>query len=561
MERKIDCVFIGNNEIGTYEYEAIIKKMGKKSGAYRDLSLSLVELDGKLYSSMEMLNYLRGKKYKSTVKFEKLKYNELSPAIAYLGTFFEKEGFKFDFINSFQDEKEKLRKVLLEDDIKTIAITTTLYVMMLPILEIVSFIKKYNSKVKIIVGGPFVFNQNQVLDEKSFKTTLETINADFYIINSQGEDALAQLVKCIKTDKDYRKISNIAYKENNMYVINDLFREDNKLDDNMVNWELFDKKVIGEYVSIRTSISCPFSCAFCGFPERAGEYKYIETKVLENNLNRLRNLGTVKVIYFIDDTFNVPKERFKEILRMMIKNKYDFKWNSMFRCQFADRETVELMKQSGCQGVFLGIESASNTILKNMNKRATKEDFRRGMKLLNEYEILTYTSFIIGFPGETLETVNETLEFIKEMKPTFFRTQLWYCDHITPIWKQKEKYEIQGSSFEWRHKTMDSKTACDIIEKIFVEFQGSIWLPQYKFEVPSIYYLLNEGMSIDEIRIFLKEFNSIVAQKISKQGTIDGIKESLNKMEDVCSFNINQNKNNEILLYGNKTEEDIFDFM
>src|SRR5262249_6019856 len=148
--------------------------------------------------------------------------------------------------------------------------------------------------------------------------------------------------------------------------------ESNSLEDNFVDYALFPRQELGEFISTRTAKSCPFSCAFCAFPERAGKYTYQSVEQVERELNAIEALGTVTTVTFIDDTFNVPKGRFKEILRMMIRNKYSFKWNSTYRCDHGDEDLIELMGRAKCEGVFLGVESGSNKILKIMNKAATR---------------------------------------------------------------------------------------------------------------------------------------------------------------------------------------------
>ena len=130
-------------------------------------------------------------------------------------------------------------------------------------------------------------------------------------------------------------------------------------------------------------------------------------ETIEKELDSMHELGNVSNAVFIDDTFNVPFPRFKEICRMMIRNKYTFNWFSYFRCSNSDEEAIELMAQSGCKGVFLGIESGSPTILKNMNKSATVEKYAQGIEWLRQYGILTFASIITGFPGETEATVQE----------------------------------------------------------------------------------------------------------------------------------------------------------
>ncbi len=227
------------------------------------------------------------------------------------------------------------------------------------------------------------------------------------------------------------------------------------------------------------------------------------------------------------------KNVFKEILQMMIRNKFNFRWNLNFRCQFADEEIISLMKEAGCEGVFLGIESGSDLILNNMNKKATKNKLSKGLQLLNKYGITSYGSFIIGFPGETNDTVKETINFIEENQPTYFRTQLWYCDPLTPIWRERNKYEIKGSMFQWSHKTMNFTQACDHIERIFLTVKNSIWLPQNSFEFFSLFYLQRKGMTPNQINQFLKIFNQLVATKLGKE---DNITELYNQLQQVCQF-------------------------
>jgi radical SAM PhpK family P-methyltransferase len=440
--------------------------------------------------------------------------DNFSATIGYLGTWLHTRGFSFDFVNSFQDEKEELAQKLTAGNILTIAITTTFYTSVFPILEIMKFIKKYNQTARIIIGGPFVSTQVITQDFTSLDYLFKLIKADFYVNSSQGEAALANIIDALKNNLPLEQINNIYYKaENHRYISTPTSREDNKLAENMVNWTLFSQKV-GSYVNVRTGISCPFSCAFCGFPQHAGQYQTADVEAVERELNLLDQIESVTGVHFVDDTFNVPQNRFKSMLRMFIKNNYKFKWICNFRCQFADREMVQLMKEAGCAGVFLGLESGSEKILKNMNKSASLEKYREGIVLLKEYDILTFGSFIIGFPGETPGTVQDTTRLIEESGIDFYRAQLWYCEHITPIWKEREKYNITGSQFEWQHQTMDSRQAPGLIENMFLNIHQSLWVPQYNFDFNKLFYLLNRGLPAEQVRDFLKAFNNGIKEKL-----------------------------------------------
>jgi len=508
---------MGFNDYSFEEYTKTVKAMGERSGAYKDLRLAFINFNGRPYRSLDILNhFFYEKRGGSRQPFHNADF--LWPVITYLGSYLSKRGMTFDYVNLFHLEKEKLREKLLNEDILTIAITTTLYVSPHPILEIISFIRKYNQTAKIIVGGPYIANQIKITDHVSNQHLFKYLEADFYVTSSEGEMALVNILKALKTGGDLNRVDNIAYRIDDEYIVTQPSIESNPLEENPINYRLFSAEEIDEFVTLRTAKSCPFSCSFCGFPARAGSYKYVGVELVEQELNEIREIGGVTTLTFIDDTFNVPKARFKDVLRMMIRNNYGFKWNCFYRSDHGDEETIELMGKAGCEGVFLGVESGSDRMLELMNKTARRKDYVRAIPLLKAAGISTYASLIVGFPGETYETYRETVEFIETARPDFFRAQLWYSDPITPIWQQKEKLGIRGSAFNWSHHTMDSEMACDLIDNMFLCIENSIWLPQFGFEQWSTFYLQRKGMTLSQIKTFLKCFNAIIKQDLVQPG-------------------------------------------
>ena len=509
----LDCLIIGFNDSDVEDYVALVKSMGEDSGAYQDLDLALIELDRKPLRSLDVLNRFY---YESGSDPGRPFHNAdfLWPVVLYLGTFLSRKGYTFDYINLFHREKDKLKEILAREEVLTIAITTTLYVSPHPILEIMSFIREHNRTAKVVIGGPYVANQTKMEDPFGAQRLFKYLGADFYVISQEGEMALANIIKSLKEGEGLDRVDNIAYKDGGRYKITAASVESNALEENMVNYSLFPREEINQFISTRTAKSCPFACAFCGFPERAGKYTYQGVDHVEQELSAIRDVGTVTTLTFLDDTFNVPKARFRDLLRMMIKNDYGFKWNCFYRCDHGDEETIELMGEAGCEGVFLGVESGSDQMLQRMNKTARQADYMRAIPALRAAGISTYASLIIGFPGETAETVQETIDFIEESGPDFYRAQLWYADPITPIWRQRDLYEITGGAFNWSHATMDSKTACDWIDRIFLCVENSIWLPQFGFEQWSTFYLQRRGMALARIKDFLKCFNAVKKEQI-----------------------------------------------
>jgi len=497
------------------EYEQTVRSIDAHSAAYRELNRVFIRYNNRLFTFSEIFNLFYCNTAFSTGKFKPLKITAcLSPAIAYLGTYLHKHGLTFDYVNSFQDEKDELAKKLSRDNILVIAVITTLYINIYPIVDIIGFIKEHNSSAAIIIGGPFINVQCRTREQEELQGVLQSMaGADIFVNSSQGEATLVKIIKYLENNLPLEQINNIYYKNHNEYISTPILAENNKLSENMVNWDLFSHKH-EDYVLTRTSASCPFSCSYCQYPEIAGKYQKLEVEDIKKELLQLHRLNHVKSIYFLDDTLNVPVKRFKDMLRMMIANRFGFEWNSFLRCQYVDREMAELMKESGCRGVFIGFESGNDQILENMNKGARVKEYLAGLALLKEYGIITYGSFIVGFPGETDETFEDTLQFIKESGLDFYCANLWNYSHFTPIREKREAYNLKGIHYDWSHTTMDSRKAAALLDKLFLAVTDPVWVPQYNSDIDGVYRLINQGMSIQQVKTILKAFNNGVKAKL-----------------------------------------------
>lgn len=516
MRGQLDCVVIGYNETPFEEYEALLRGYGPDSEAYRDLRFSFVNINGRNMNYVGLLNHVlklatgNGGELKGELKSCDIP----NLAAVYLTHYLRMRGYEARYINLFQFEKDELAEYL-ELDPLCVAITTTFYLLNLPVNEMVKFIRERNPRTRIIVGGPLIANHLRNYREDELTVALEDIGADIYVNESQGEHTLTLIIDALKNGGDLSRVPNILYREDGKLRRMPKQVEVNSLDENFINWQTFADEHLGPTVQTRTARSCAFSCSFCNYPERAGKLTLASLESIEKELDSLKRLGYIKNLVFIDDTFNVPLPRFKEICRLMIEKDYQFNWFSYFRCSNSDEEAIELLARSGCKGVFLGIESGSPTILKNMNKAATTEKYARGMELLHQYGVLTFASFIMGFPGETEETFRESVDFIKATRPDYYRTQLWYCEPGTPVEHQREKYGIEGEGFVWSHATMDSMEAMDHIDRAFLEIKESTWLPQWSFDFWTIPYLLGKGYSLEQFRKLMEWSHRLLALEIA----------------------------------------------
>ncbi|MEO0652756.1 MAG: radical SAM protein [Planctomycetota bacterium] len=224
----------------------------------------------------------------------------------------------------------------------------------------------------------------------------------------------------------------------------------------------------------------------------------------------MRRTG-IRSIVFSDDTFNVPMPRFRELVDVL--SKFDFRWYSYFRSQFADDDIVARMVDSGCAGAFLGFESVDDKVLKNMNKAATRKAYSRGTTILKRHGIPCHANFIIGFPGDVPENTQTSLDFVDEHGIEFFNMTPWFCSPATPIAKRKDEFGVVGEYYRWRHDTMDSDTAMDLEEWAMAQRTESVWITELGARnFWTELFLYTNGVDTDQARRAISVFNRFVGR-------------------------------------------------
>ena len=134
-----------------------------------------------------------------------------------------------------------------------------------------------------------------------------------------------------------------------------------------------------------------------------------------------------------------------------------------------------------------------------MNKKVTVEDYRRGIKMLKESGITVFAAFVIGFPGETEQTINDNIAFIKETGLDYYSLKEFYYTHTAPIHKLKDQWNLIGQGNVWSHKTMTSQEASahklrmfeEVTTSVHVDSDSGLWY---------LAYLRERGFKWDEIR-------------------------------------------------------------
>jgi anaerobic magnesium-protoporphyrin IX monomethyl ester cyclase len=247
-------------------------------------------------------------------------------------------------------------------------------------------------------------------------------------------------------------------------------------------------------IPLQTSKGCPHKCAFCNFTR---DRRLMLIKPVDRLVDELKDVSSrgARYVWFVDDNFRHGRTDLNSVCRSFIDNGIDIRWMTMVRADTLKHVDVELLRQSGCIEVQLGLESADPDILRNMNKKAGPELYRNVVQKMLGAGISCSCYFIFGFPGETDETALRTQEFIKDIEhPELEGTLSWSLFPfslypMSPIYEveERKKYGLTGYLRDWKHSTMDSTRAMEHVRATFIELDNSC--PVYRGDNLSI--LLN----------------------------------------------------------------------
>jgi len=165
------------------------------------------------------------------------------------------------------------------------------------------------------------------------------------------------------------------------------------------------------------SRGCPYQCIYCEHPILfSAKYRCQSPERSIKEVDYLVNKFGIKEISFKDSEFTLaPKENLHKFCDLLIERNYDLKWCANGRANNVDKELLKKMKQAGCYGITYGLESGDQRILNNLKKSLTLEQSEKAVKIAKEVGLGVVANFMIGSPGETRESINNTIKFMKKL--------------------------------------------------------------------------------------------------------------------------------------------------
>ncbi|MDO8282439.1 MAG: radical SAM protein [Thermodesulfovibrionia bacterium] len=265
-----------------------------------------------------------------------------------------------------------------------------------------------------------------------------------YIVRGEGEETMVELLDALNSNGDLSKVRGVVYMDKGKVVVNDSRPYIHDLDSLPMAWDLVDWPIY-KYKAMENSImaivsssrGCNQQCSFCSqqlFWQRNWRGRSAENFVAE--LEHLRDTYGVNVVMLADETPTLSRTRWEKILDLLIERKVGVKLLLETRVDdiIRDEDIMWKYRDALVDHIYLGVESTSQEALDKFKKNIKVEESKRALDLINSYDIVTETSFVLGMPGDTVESIRETVELAK-----FYNPDLAFFLAIAP-WPYSEIY-------------------------------------------------------------------------------------------------------------------------
>lgn len=243
------------------------------------------------------------------------------------------------------------------------------------------------------------------------------------VVVGEYEHSLAEYI-----EKGPQNTRGVCYRENDGNIVLNPSREFiQDLDalplparDLLFNERYFDPILTSPFTFLLGGRGCPYQCTFCNWPQTISGRRY-RTRSAKNIVDELEVLDReygLSCYLFNDDTFTADKKHALSVCDEILSRGLKITWGCYSRADNEDREMLERMREAGCFLLKVGVESGNEAILERSKKGYKLERVVRGIGLMKKLGFSVHGTFVFGLPGETRETIDETIEFAKKLCPT-----------------------------------------------------------------------------------------------------------------------------------------------
>lgn len=334
-----------------------------------------------------------------------------------IAPYLENEGFEVVIIDGRVEDATVRIAEELDDSVLYIGISALTGSMIAYGLYCSEVVRQLRPNVPIIWGGVHV--------TLSPEQSLATSKYVDIVVRGEGELTAVELAKAIRDRKPLSTVDGLSWKCGNEVVHNQdrelmNFSEQLDLNYDLIDIRKYDTKNVLIYQSER---GCPHRCSFCDVViVHRRKFRQKSAEQVIRDINNLYDKFHPERIQLVDDCFFADMKRAKQVIEGFIKINRGFSWHASCRVQYAkhtDQEFWKRAKESGLTEVYVGAESGSQRILDYIKKDCRVEDIYRCAEQITAEGILFWTNFMMGFPNEKREDIDETIKMVDYLCDTY----------------------------------------------------------------------------------------------------------------------------------------------
>ena len=375
--------------------------------------------------------------------------------LLYISAYLDEQGIENEIFDTTFSSKKELANKLLMTKPSYLAIYVNLMTK-LNVLWIINFVraKKELMNCKVILGGPEVrHNTNNFL----------VAGAD-YVVIGEGEETLTELLNILESGnsaklKDVRGIGfindagKIVITEDRILIKsidNFPFPNRNKVDIRKYQkvWKDYHGK---DAISISTMRGCPYTCKWCSRAVYGLTYRRRSPKVVVNEIELIIKQYNPDTLWFVDDVFTISHDWMEKFCNELKQRGVQIKYECITRSDRMNEDIILMLKDSGCYRVWIGAESGSQRVIDLMDRRVNVDQVREMIHLSKKYGLETGTFIMLGYPGETEQDIEETIDHLKKSNPDYFTITLAYPIKGTEFYQEVEV--DLNNLFDWKLNT------------------------------------------------------------------------------------------------------------
>ncbi len=343
-------------------------------------------------------------------------------------------------------------------------------------IGVVRDIKDIDQRIVTVMGGPHVTFCAQ--------DTLARYPDLDIIVLGEGERTIVDLSLTIEEKRDWNQVEGIAYRGDSGFAHTPKRAPITNLDDlpdparEMLPLGRY--RALGMPVSLTTSRGCPFKCIFCAGRKMVGaRIRYRSARRVADEMAYLKTLQFHQ-INIADDLFTANRAHCLAVCNEIIDRGLDIQWTSFARVDTVSDDMLSRMKDAGCSAVSFGIESGNPRILKTIKKGITRDQVVEAVKMCRRTGITPFASFILGLPGETPQTIKETMDFGEQLKALglSFGFHLLAPFPGTEIREKSSKFGIRILTDDWsqyhanRAIVETAEVNCNMLDEIVIGWEN-----------------------------------------------------------------------------------------